>query len=98
MAGFKSGRYDILVATDVAGRGIDIQGVTHVINFDLPKNIECKLGSFGGIGILRDPWPLALGWQYCFHFVSKTLFVLQTICIVLDVRDVPAKKALPHLS
>lgn len=33
---FKAGRFQILVATDVAGRGIDVQGVTHVINYDLP--------------------------------------------------------------
>jgi ATP-dependent RNA helicase DDX23/PRP28 len=37
---FKDGRSDILVATDVAGRGIDVKGVTHVINFDLPKTID----------------------------------------------------------
>jgi len=37
---FKDGRSDILVATDVAGRGIDVKGVTHVINFDMPKTIE----------------------------------------------------------
>lgn len=43
LEGFKSGRYDILVATDVAGRGIDVQGVTHVINYDMPKNIECMI-------------------------------------------------------
>lgn len=33
---FKAGKCNILVATDVAARGIDIQGVTHVINFDIP--------------------------------------------------------------
>eukprot|EP01126_Amoeba_proteus_P060035 TRINITY_DN7902_c0_g1_i9.p1 TRINITY_DN7902_c0_g1~~TRINITY_DN7902_c0_g1_i9.p1 ORF type:complete len:135 (-),score=22.96 TRINITY_DN7902_c0_g1_i9:69-473(-) len=37
---FKEGRSDILVATDVAGRGIDVKGVTHVINYDMPKTIE----------------------------------------------------------
>jgi len=37
---FKDGRSDILVATDVAGRGIDVKGITHVINYDLPKTIE----------------------------------------------------------
>jgi len=40
LEGFKSKKYDVLVATDVAGRGIDIKGVNHVINFDMPKNIE----------------------------------------------------------
>ena len=37
---FKSGRCKILVATDVAARGIDIQGVTHVINFDIPGQYD----------------------------------------------------------
>jgi ATP-dependent RNA helicase RhlE len=37
---FKAGKINILVATDVAARGIDIQGVTHVINFDIPGAYE----------------------------------------------------------
>lgn len=37
LKGFKSGKYDILVATDVAARGIDISGVTHVINYRVPE-------------------------------------------------------------
>src|SRR5438132_6290619 len=36
LAGFKSGEMPVLVATDIAARGIDIPGVSHVINFDLP--------------------------------------------------------------
>jgi ATP-dependent RNA helicase RhlE len=36
LAGFKSGETRVLVATDIAARGIDIEGITHVINFDLP--------------------------------------------------------------
>ncbi|MCK6470518.1 MAG: DEAD/DEAH box helicase [Planctomycetes bacterium] len=38
--GFKSGRYKVLVATDVAARGIDVQDLSHVINFDLPGSSE----------------------------------------------------------
>eukprot|EP00457_Paulinella_chromatophora_P004617 gb/GEZN01004629.1/.p1 GENE.gb/GEZN01004629.1/~~gb/GEZN01004629.1/.p1 ORF type:complete len:623 (-),score=75.19 gb/GEZN01004629.1/:20-1888(-) len=37
---FKNGDADILVGTDVVGRGIDVEGVAQVINFDMPKNIE----------------------------------------------------------
>ncbi len=37
LAGFKSGRYQVLVATDIAARGIDVEGLTHVINFDVPN-------------------------------------------------------------
>ncbi|HUF93134.1 MAG TPA: DEAD/DEAH box helicase [Candidatus Limnocylindria bacterium] len=36
LAGFKSGRYRVLVATDIAARGIDIDELSHVINFDVP--------------------------------------------------------------
>ena len=38
--GFRNGKCNILVATDVAARGIDIQGVTHVVNFDVPMNFD----------------------------------------------------------
>jgi ATP-dependent RNA helicase RhlE len=36
LAGFKSGRYRVLVATDIAARGIDVTGLGHVVNFDVP--------------------------------------------------------------
>lgn len=38
--GFKKGRFNILVATDVAARGIDVRGITHVVNFDIPATSE----------------------------------------------------------
>ena len=36
LAGFKSGRFQVLVATDIAARGIDIDALSHVVNFDVP--------------------------------------------------------------
>ena len=40
LAGFKSGRHQVLVATDIAARGIDVQELGHVVNFDVPKAPE----------------------------------------------------------
>jgi ATP-dependent RNA helicase RhlE len=37
LAGFKSGKYRVLVATDIAARGIDVEALSHVINFDVPN-------------------------------------------------------------
>jgi ATP-dependent RNA helicase RhlE len=36
LAGFKNGRYRVLVATDIAARGIDVEALSHVVNFDVP--------------------------------------------------------------
>jgi ATP-dependent RNA helicase RhlB len=40
LAGFRSGKYQVLVATDVAGRGIHVDGISHVINYNLPMEPE----------------------------------------------------------
>ncbi|XWS72907.1 hypothetical protein CRYUN_Cryun02cG0079700 [Craigia yunnanensis] len=47
---FKSGATPILVATDVASRGLDIPNIVHVINFDLPKNIDDYVHRIGRTG------------------------------------------------
>lgn len=47
---FKSGSIDVLVATDVAARGLDISGVTHVYNFDIPQDPESYVHRIGRTG------------------------------------------------
>ncbi len=47
MDGFRSGELRVLVATDVAARGIDVDGITHVINFDLPHPAEVYVHRIG---------------------------------------------------
>ncbi len=47
LANFKAGRTRVLVATDISARGIDIDGVTHVINFDLPNIPESYVHRIG---------------------------------------------------
>lgn len=47
---FKAGKVDILVATDVAARGLDISGVSHVYNFDIPQDPESYVHRIGRTG------------------------------------------------
>ena len=48
--GFRDGRYDILVATDVAARGIDVEEISHVINFDMPDSVDAYTHRIGRTG------------------------------------------------
>ncbi|MBI5382148.1 MAG: DEAD/DEAH box helicase [Opitutae bacterium] len=50
LAGFKSGKHGIMVATDIAARGIDVAGVSHVINYDVPRNPEDYVHRIGRTG------------------------------------------------
>ena len=50
MRGFRSRRFDILVATDIVARGIDVSGVSHVINFDVPNTPEAYTHRIGRTG------------------------------------------------
>jgi len=47
LAGFRSGSYRVLVATDLAARGLDITDVSHVINYDLPDEVENYIHRIG---------------------------------------------------
>ena len=48
--GFKQGRYQIMVATDIAARGLDIDGISHVINFDMPGTADAYIHRIGRTG------------------------------------------------
>jgi len=50
LAGFKAGKTRVLVATDIAARGIDVDGVSHVFNFDLPNVPESYVHRIGRTG------------------------------------------------
>ncbi|MCH7643371.1 MAG: DEAD/DEAH box helicase [Myxococcales bacterium] len=69
MRGFRSRRFDILVATDIAARGIDVSGVSYVINYDVPNTPEAYTHRIGRTGrseregkactfVTREDW----GW------------------------------------
>jgi len=50
MCGFKSGKYQVLVATDIASRGIDVSNISHVINYDMPATAEIYIHRIGRTG------------------------------------------------
>jgi superfamily II DNA/RNA helicase len=47
MKGFKHGKFDVLVATDLASRGIDVAGISHIINYDIPDDPEVYVHRIG---------------------------------------------------
>ncbi len=50
LAGFKTGKFTVMVATDIASRGLDIRGVTHVINYNVPEHAEDYVHRIGRTG------------------------------------------------
>jgi ATP-dependent RNA helicase RhlB len=69
MEQYKNGRIKILVATDVASRGIHVEDISHVINYDLPQDPENyihRIGRTGRAGKTGQAWSLACD-KYVFH-------------------------------
>jgi ATP-dependent RNA helicase RhlE len=50
LAGFKEGKYQIMVATDIAARGLDVESISHVINFDMPDTSDAYIHRIGRTG------------------------------------------------
>ena len=63
ISGFRSGQYDVLVATDIASRGLDISEISHVINFDIPDTADAyihRIGRTGRVERSGDAFTLAV--------------------------------------
>ncbi|AHD05020.1 DEAD/DEAH box helicase [Paenibacillus larvae] len=75
MRKFRDGSIDVLVATDVAARGLDVSGVSHVINFDLPQDPESyvhRIGRTGRAGKEGTAWTFVTPREIDhLHFIEK---------------------------
>ncbi|MBD8498672.1 DEAD/DEAH box helicase [Paenibacillus arenosi] len=75
MRKFRDGSIDVLVATDVAARGLDVSGVTHVINFDLPQDPESyvhRIGRTGRAGKEGSAWSFVTPREIDhLHFIER---------------------------
>jgi len=75
MRKFRDGSIDVLVATDVAARGLDVSGVTHVINFDLPQDPESyvhRIGRTGRAGKEGKAWSFVTPREIDhLHFIER---------------------------
>jgi len=81
LEGFKSGKYEVMVATDIASRGLDIAGVSHVINYDVPEHPEDyvhRIGRTGRAQNVGDAFTLTSGQelpalQAIEHFIGRKI-------------------------
>lgn len=105
MNGFRNGKIDILVATDVAARGIDIENVEAVFNYDVPQDDEYyvhRIGRTGRAGRAGRAFTLVVGREvyklkdiqrYC-----KTKIYFQPIPSINDVTSTKAEKILNQVN
>ena len=80
MESFAKGQFDVLVSTDVASRGLDIASVSHVFNFDLPKQAEefvHRTGRTGRAGFKGDAYSL-VGPKDWVNFKAIEIFLQKT--------------------
>jgi ATP-dependent RNA helicase RhlE len=81
LEGFKSGKYEVMVATDIAARGLDIAGVSHVINYDVPEHPEDyvhRIGRTGRAQNVGDAFTLMNGQEVASlhaieHFIGQKI-------------------------
>ena len=62
---FRNGDKNVLVATEVAARGLDIPNISHVVNFDMPDTIENYVHRIGRTGQCNVSYLVLFTVQYC---------------------------------
>ncbi|MDR0875619.1 MAG: DEAD/DEAH box helicase [Clostridiales Family XIII bacterium] len=97
MAGFKNGSIDILVATDVAARGIDVENIDVVVNYDMPQDPDSyihRIGRTGRAGKYGDAYTLvAPSESYDFRsIVKKTNATVQLVTLSMSPSFQPRKR------
>lgn len=104
MNGFRNGKTDILVATDVAARGIDVDDVEAVYNYDVPQDAEYyvhRIGRTGRAGREGRAFTLVVGREvYKLKEIEKytrSKVILQPIPSIDDVTSVKAEKVLENV-
>lgn len=86
--GFRGGKYDLLVATDIAARGIDVADISHVINFDMPDTVDAYTHRIGRTGRAEE-----LGEAFTFAVEDDAAMVRQierTLKTRLELRRLPS--------
>ncbi len=102
LAGFKSGKYRVLVATDIAARGIDVNNIELVVNFDLPDNSEDyvhRIGRTGRAGKKGKAVSFVTPQQkYEIRVIEKLIRKTITVSKLpeLDLKKTPMPKADPR--
>jgi superfamily II DNA/RNA helicase len=97
---FRSGKVDVLVATDVAARGLDVEGVTHVVNYQCPEDEKVYLHRIGrtgragasGVAVTFVDWDELARWKMIcdaltlpFHQPPETYSTSEHLYVDLDI-------------
>ena len=93
LSGFQEGRYQVLVATDIASRGLHVDDVAHVINYDVPKMAEDfihRVGRTGRAGLQGRASTLAAGAE-----VLELRQIERTLKLKIERKQIDATTAAP---
>lgn len=96
LEGFKSGKYRVMVATDIASRGIDVKDISLVVNYDLPDNCEDyvhRIGRTGRAGKSGKAVSFACPDER--HSVKQIERLIKKAIPVIDLPGLPSKRQAP---